>query len=444
MFYVAPNLGLDTSAQWHKRPSTLVGLVLLAALLPYIKLGPIGLPSEVQAWSALLAWTAIFFFAVRQRLLMNRFHIVILAFSFVFIVYIPFDGFIEIGQYLRKSISFIMSVSIAVIARFLYPVQTLKLLKFATVLWLIFAILGQVAPSSYQQIVTKFVPGALGVFGNRGVTSLAPEATDFGFTMVYFWMLTVLASIASQARGGPAAPTWLYVAIFVNIGLSRAGAGIMAVAVLVLVYQFSVDRQTGRNLISGKSIMITLAVFVVFVIGIMFMPQTGIRGLDLLVILVQTPGDLIQTTTLSYRIVHNMVGFYGLLESYLLGYGAGTFTVLGPELYYASTISDTLGLQGWYRSNMISTLHTSPLATFPVIFFEYGILGVIFVVYIFVAILRSDQPAKYVVAALLFMTWAQSFPVAYPMFWLLLGMHKNPHFSCRRRLTERQDTRDRM
>ena len=202
----------------------------------------------------------------------------------------------------------------------------------------------------------------------------------------------------------------------------------MTIFALLMVYRFTVDRETGRNRISAKSIMITFMGLVIFVIAIMLMPQTGIRGLDLLVLLVQSPGDLVQTT-LSYRIVHNLVGFYGLLDSYLLGYGAGTFTIFGPELYASSNISDMLGLQGWYRTNMLPTIQTSPLAIFPVIFFEYGILGVIFVVFIFASVLSSDQPAKYVVAALLFMTWAQSFPAAYPLFWLLLGLHKNPHFS---------------
>ncbi len=405
-----------------------MGLVLLAALLPYIQLGPIGLPTEVQAWSALLAWSGMFIFLIQQRLLINRFHVVLLAFSFVFIVYIPLDGIVDVGQYLRKSISFILSASIAVMARYLYPTQTLRMLKIAAPLWLIFALLGQAAPGLYQQIVPNFVPGALGAFGYRGVTSLAPEATDFGFTMVYFWMLTVLASIASQTRGGPPAPMWLYVAILINIGLSRAGAGIIAIAVILLLYQSTVDRQTGRNWISAKSLLITSAVFFAIFTVLMFIPQTGIRGVDLLITMVQSPGDLINTT-LSYRIVHNLVGLYGLFESYLLGFGGGTFTVLGPELYAESNIADILGLQGWYLTNMIPTLQTSPLAIFPVVFFEYGVLGVLFVFYIFASVLRSQQPAKYVVAALLFITWTQSFPAAYPLFWLLLGLHKNPHFS---------------
>lgn len=440
MSYESSTSRRPVSAKLHEKSSVLTGLVLLAALFPYIKLGPIGLPTEVQAWSALLAWATMFILVAQKRLLVNRFHIVLLTFSFVFIIYIPFDGFIEIGQYLRKSISFILSASIAVVARYIYPSQALRVLKISAPVWLCFAILGQFAPGLYHQVVSPFVPGALGAFGDRGVTSLAPEATDFGFTMAYFWALTVLASIASHARGGPSAPYWLYAVIFLNIGLSRSGSGIMSIFALLVVYQFTVERRTGRTQISSKSLLITFAVIVALVTIIMFMPQTGIRGLDLMLILVQSPADLIQTT-LSYRIVHNMVGVYGLVDSYLLGYGAGTFTVFGPELYSASNISETLGLQNWYMTNMLSTLRTSPLAIFPVIFFEYGIFGVLFVCFLFASVLNSGQPAKYVVAALLFLTWAQSFPAAYPLFWLLVGLHTNPHFSWPKSRIAAQDPR---
>ena len=193
----------SAQAQGTQRASKIVSLVLLTGLLPYIKLGPIGLPSEVQAWSLLIAWIGVFTFALQRRLIFNNFHIVLFAFCFLFIIYLPTEGVSDTDHYFRKSMAFFMSLSITFVATHLQPGQMLKLLKLTTILWFVFAVLGQFDSTRYLDIVTTFVPNALGSTGQRGVTSLAPEATDFGFTMAYFWVLAIVASNSSRARGGP-------------------------------------------------------------------------------------------------------------------------------------------------------------------------------------------------------------------------------------------------
>ena len=87
---------------------------------------------------------------------------------------------------------------------------------------------------------------------------------------------------------------------------------------------------------------------------------------------------------------------------------------------------------------MVPTLETNASSTFALLIFEYGVFGIIFIFYIFVSIIRSDLQAKYVVATILFMTWLQSFPAAYPLFWLLLGLHTNTHFSTARMYSARK------
>jgi hypothetical protein len=127
-----------------------------------------------------------------------------------------------------------------------------------------------------------------------------------------------------------------------------------------------------------------------------------------------------------------LVGFFGFIDSYFLGHGAGSFIIEGVETYYRHDIGGLLGVEGWYRFNIPQTLENSPLAIFPVILFEYGFLGLAFIIFIFFSVIRSKIYAKYVVAALLFLTWVQSFPAAFPLFWLLLGLIHNRAFAYRK------------
>lgn len=413
--------------QTYPTPWFLPSLVLFFSLFPYITLGPIALPTEVQAWAALTAWGAMMLFAIYNRLRINTFHATILSFSLLFAIYIPLGSDIEIDQYLRKSIAFILSAPIVILAQYLTPSRTLRILKASVLAWLAFAVLGQVAPDIYQSIAQQIVPRALGAFGSRGVTSLAPEATDFGFTMVYFWLLTLLVSIAAQTKGRAGAPMWLYVVIIINILLSRSASGIFALTFLIIIYLFTYNAQARKSWVSVSAVL--LGGFIVIGLAVLasLVAETGIRGIDLLLLALREPQALIDTT-LSYRLAHNLVGIFGLVDSNLLGNGAGSFTIDGVKIYHDYGIQELLNVQGWYRENIPLTLNVSPLAIFPVILFEYGFMGLFFIFYIFHSVLTSTLPAKKLVAALLFLTWAQSFPVAFPLFWLILGLIHNPHF----------------
>ena len=52
----------------------------------------------------------------------------------------------------------------------------------------------------------------------------------------------------------------------------------------------------------------------------------------------------------------------------------------------------------------------------------------VFILVVFWRILYSTMHYKYAVFALMILTWLQSFPIAYPMFWLLAGLAHNPRF----------------
>lgn len=398
------------------------------SLFPYITLGSLALPTEVQPWAALISWIAVGITFARGQLRCDSFYCITLFFSLLFLAYIPINDSIGIGQYLRKSLSILLCFAILIAARGLTASKIISLLKVSAIIWLFFGLLGIIFPFDYLNIVRKIVPGALGAYGSRGVTGLAPEATDYGFTMVYFWVLALIASNAEQARNRRGAPIWLFFIIMLNIFIAESGSGLFSLVLLQAIYWATFDSRHQKNRISTNTIFLTLFILTFFILLIVSLPNTGIRGLDLMAQALQNPLMLIDTT-LSYRLAHNLVGFFGFIDSNLLGWGAGSFTEKGIEVYSKFDISGLLGVQGWYRENIPLTLTTSPLAIFPVLIFEYGIFGLTFILYIFSSVFRSTIMAKYMVATLLFLTWAQSFPLAYPLFWLLLGLIRNADFA---------------
>lgn len=404
---------------------TLAALSFLLALFPYIAPGQLRLPTEVQPWAPIVAWFAFFVYFTLARGTLTRFHLIILSFSVLFLVYLPVDGSLDLSQYIRKSASYLLCWSLIVMTRLLSPSLILSQIKFASMIWLCFALFSLALPDQYSQVVRLFVPDALGSYGERGETSLAPEATDFGFTMVYFGLFAFIASVQDRNSGGKGAPLWLWLVIALNIILSRSASGVFASAALCMIVLlwpkpfFSTIRFSG-----GVVFLTSLFLFVLMLTAVILSTETGstgIRGIDLLMSAIIDPRSLIDTT-LSYRLAHNLVGVMGLIDSWFLGWGAGTFLVSGIEVYTKYEIGAFLGLQGWYAENVPATLSSNALAILPVLLFEYGIFGLLIVVAIAIQVLRSKHAYKYLVGVLLFLSWAQSFPVAYPLFWLLLGL----------------------
>jgi hypothetical protein len=118
-----------------------------------------------------------------------------------------------------------------------------------------------------------------------------------------------------------------------------------------------------------------------------------------------------------------------MIDSGFRGFGAGAFLIEGPRLYSRHALGELFGLTGWYAANVPLTLSISPTAFFPVILLEYGLAGLLYIAALFSGVGRSGIPFKPICLVMMFMTWAQSFPAAYPPFWLIVGLAMNPAFS---------------
>lgn len=406
---------------------------LLLSLFPYVGISIFRAPTEVQPWAALFAWGGIMILALSGRAGTKIHEMILLFFGLFFLVYVPVWSQVDILSYLRKSSSVLLSLGIVLLSRSLEPLTLIRALKVASLIWFAFASLGAVSPSLYHSIIKFFVPNALGAYGERGATSLAPEATDFGFTMVYYFMLLFLASVAERDKNRTGAPLWLYLIIVLNVFLSGAASGIFGLIIITSVLFFFFDVKTASNRFRFRRsfMFISLSCLLLLVaIQIGLFEYLNIRGVELLLVMLSDPSAMTDTT-LSYRLAHNLVGIYGMLESNFIGFGGGTFLLKARDLYFSNNVGELLDLTGWYAINVPNTLSESPLSMVAVLLFEYGVFGLLFLLYCLWLPIASRVLAGVAVAALLFLTLSQSFPLAYPLFWVLVGVVQNPRFRCR-------------
>lgn len=402
-----------------------LAVVMAACFLPYLNVGPFSVPSQVQPWAAILAWLWVGGRALRAGVRISALQWTLLIFALWFMVYVYAGEGFDLQIYFRRSAAFLLSAGIFLAGQYLTPVTLWRALKWTLPIWLAFALLRYVSPSTYFALVTPLVPTVVNSAA-RGSSSLAPEATDFGFTMV---MMVVLCMITRRCLRdqGITAEMWPLVFAVAAALLSQSGTGYFGLALIGVLYVATAPPghygKAGRYL---AALLIAAAAYVV--LG--SLTASGVRGVDLLSTSVQTPGELMDTT-FSYRVAHNLVGYLGMLDSNLLGYGAGSFVTEAPAVYASHAVGSVLGLNSYYGSSVPATLSQSPVSQFAVIMLEFGVIGVVYVVVLFAFAIRSRVPFKTIAVVILALTWLNSFPVAWPPFWVLIAVMMSPHFRVR-------------
>lgn len=402
--------------------STSLAVVVVACFLPYLNLGPLSVPSQVQPWAALLAWLWVGgkLLTTGVRITALQWTLVLFAAWFMFYVY-GGEGF-DVQTYLRRSAAFLLSAGIFLAGQYLTPATVWRALRFALPIWLLFAGLRYALPSLYFSVVTPLVPTVVNSDA-RGTSSLAPEATDFGFTMAFLVVLCMITRRRLQEEGAPA-EKWPLMFAIAGALMSQSGTGYVGLALIGVLYLAT--RPSGRFGRGGR--YIAAAVFAVPAILLLdSVSSSGIRGVDLLGTALRSPAELLDTTV-SYRIAHNLVGFLGMMDTNLRGYGAGAFVNEAPDVYARHSLGVLLDLNDYYGTSVPLTLSQSPVSQFAVIMLEFGIIGIVYVFILFIFAIRSRIPFKAIAVAILLVTWLNSFPAGWPPFWILIGMMMSPHF----------------
>lgn len=401
--------------------AALLNVMLFLCFLPYVGLGPLATLSQVQPWAAFVAWMVCLYKLAQGRFRVSAIHLILLAFSIYFLLYVYNAGKFDISVYIKRSAVFLFSSGIMLASLYVSLGRIFSVLRPVTVIWAAFAALRYISPNIYFSVVPFFVPTVINS-ENRGSSSLAPEATDMGFTLSFIFLILIVIYKAA-ARYGVKLSRWPAALALVTVLLSKSGTGVFTLVLITIMWLLSTGR---RSALRSVLVMIfTPALGFLLYELLLALPETGVRGVDLLTTLARSPGDLVDST-ISYRVAHNIVGALGLYDSWGLGFGAGSFLIEAPRIYDLYNVGSMIGLTGYYAMNVPETLSQSPISFFAVIFLEFGVLGVAYIIVMFTSAAQSTIPLRAACLTMLFLAWAQSFPAAWPPFWVLLGVMLQP------------------
>lgn len=411
----------------------MVWLACVLTLMPYLSPGRL-LPSQVQPWAALLAWAVVIVASLRGRRVQADMSVALmLLFTTMMLVYFPWDVPVDLADLVRKTIGIPLSIGLVILGQNIDRSTLRSAVWVAACAYLFGAILQYVSTSAYLSVVRPFVDVVNIQIGSRGAASFAPEATDLGFTMA-FLLLIALLTYSSSDRRSRTAQAVLVVIILTTAALSQSGTGIIASIVVLSLWLVQRLSRARKGLAIGA-----LAVLAAILVYAVPSDEVTIRGFALLQTSLSDPSALLQTS-FAHRIVHNLVAVIAFVSSAGLGFGAASFTVVAPEIYVNYRIPQALDLSSYYSAAVLETLGTNALSVTAQLLTEFGVVGLSLIALLVMRVARSRVRFKLAVGALLIFTWLQSFPAAYPPFWLLIGLVCNEDFTRRPPETSRKGT----
>lgn len=413
---------------------------LLAVLLPYVALPFLRFPAETQPWAAVLGWLFVAAQVVsRPNRKVTAFDLTLVILATILMIHVYQGEQIDLSYYLRKNVGILLSLSILFMGRLIAPRALWLALVTSVTVYVFFGVLQVFSNPIYQAIGAIFVPLTQVDLSDRGIASLCPEATDFGFLSVYLLFFTL---VLMRIQAPPTSMRSLQIMALVTTGCavaSMSGSGIIALAAVLSIIFLRRIRKPRVVILAIVGLAVVASTLLALQPNLM-----SVRGVQLLSLLVTSPSTLVSTTTFSYRFISNVIGIIALFESYGLGYGAGAYTLIAPQIYLTHDLGTVWQLQDYYLVNVRNVLEIAPSGVFPVLFLESGLIGVALVIHLWRAVYRSTIPFGSAALVLMTLAWAQSFPVAWPPFWLLIGLSLNPQFCTERSLKEEMRTRWRL
>jgi len=282
------------------------------------------------------------------------------------------------------------------------------------------AILQAVSPSVYTALIGQIIRFKGAEFGGRGLSILAPEPTDMGFTLFYMFVLISVLAVKST-DGRPYAV--MKIGCFSFALLTLSGSSLFAFFFVLLAWlNFSVKKFT-------YSIFVTLLVFVLLNWGMSAIPEEMPRPFVMLHSFIGNPLALIGSTSLGYRATHFWIGFSSIVTSdyLIIGSGIGSLRELGGELLAKSGILDFVPFTQYYDEAMQRSVRGAQLVSSAgQLMLEMGVIGLLAIIFLIhwhhsLGARESRYIARLVTISFLLFIF-QSFPLSYPLPWFVLGI----------------------
>ena len=398
----------------------LSSIALFFILLPYLSPMPLGSDIQPLAGFFSMVWLA----ANSNRVKLDHFDLWLLIFALLYTLNFDRTGGELSSQVLRKHINMLYVYPIYLFAK---NIRYIKMDVFQIVLFLTLtvAVLQSVSPGLHGATIgqiLRFKDVEFGASG-RGLSILAPEPTDMGFTAFYYF---VLVSILSLKSAGYKKYTLLkVVSVFLAL-LTLSGSSIFAFFFAL----FASLNFTWRKAL--YSIMTICVVVIALQLAMTNIPESVPRPFVMLHTFLIDPLALVGSTSLGYRASHFWLGLSSLVvgDFPIIGSGIGSLREQGSELLGRSGILQFVPFTAYYHAGMISSVTGVQLSSSAgQLTLEMGLIGLLALIIIFVRLYHLGVKVDAYIGKLVVIAFAlfvfQSFPLSYPPPWFVLGILAN-------------------
>jgi hypothetical protein len=382
--------------------------------MPYVSLF-VRFPSQMQPWAALSAIVGSFIFFLMKKTRLPKNVKFIVALSLVLTLYITSDSVIDL-DYVKKNLGLIFSISVLIFYYYYgFRYEYSKVLYISLYIYLFFALLQYVSSSLFVSLSSIFLEVTDIYIDERGAASLMPEATDFGFTLNFFILISYIfykVGVLSLLR-----LKYITILCLIMIFLSKSASGVMTF-ILIACSIYTVSAKVKKEFVIATCL---ISFFLFSAMYFYFDALIEIRGFAILVDLIREPSS-IMLTSFAHRFIHNVVGIIGFFDSNFLGFGAGTWSSKSVDVFELYRLDVIFDLNSYYSHAVVDSLSEAPLSNIGFMLFEYGVFGFIFCYLVFFNITKVNKEIYIPSLVLMLLTWLQSFPIAYPPFWMVVGL----------------------
>lgn len=387
----------------HGFNTWLAYLAAFTIFFPYSM--PFHLASDIQPLAGFVC--LIYLLLCVRFLRVNHFIIFFLFFSIFWLFNFNSNFSLNSPDFLilRKSLNFIYAF-IFLFFGFNFNYSLIRLLNSVLFLFVFLVLLQLFLPYFFNVFSSFFVDVKIVEIGVRGVSGFSPEPTDFGFTIFFVYLFYLYVERFSNLD-------FLFqkFLLFILGFLTFSGSAAISLS-LVLFFEMLF----GRNKLFFSLFLLFLFLFFVF--------GFGTRGTELLYYLFSDFSYLYLHTSFSFRFFDFLLGFLSIFhpDSQILGFGVGSKPFHGVQI---GNYFDVFSL--FYDSTYLDLLYDTAsnsqfLSSFGSILFEAGYLGLLFLIILFFRIIFPVSIFSILFSIGFFLFLFQSFPIAFPLPWFLLGL----------------------
>ncbi len=390
----------------------LLNIFFFLCLIPFVS--PFPLHTDIQPVFAVAGFVVVYYFSVKYALKIDFFTVLFCLFACVFMLNYNFEQPNGAVYHIRKSIGLFFAVPILIIfSRYFYLLSN-RLLLCVVGIYLLGAIVQVILPSVYYDVFSHFFNNKEVELGLRGWKSFSAEPINLAFTCLAIICLALASSkiftITKKQKN-----IITFVCVFLILGSLNA-TGIIALAVIGGI-------SIGNKINIKYILFISLFIIAPATISHEYLYE-NIRSFRLLIDLATNPLAIIETTSLFYRVFHNVVAFmYYFDQPSFLGLGVASFDQAAKHVvevynianyfpFRAEFISDGYyGSFGFESKNMISQL-----------IIEHGALGLLFYCLCLFYILSNwTKNLSIYILTYFVIASIQSTPMVFPLIWVLLA-----------------------